>query len=132
MYRGAPMGRPFLILGALFAGFGVAAGAFGSHGLREVLAPDRLAIFETGVRYQMYHALALLALGVLLARDDRPLFRHAAWSFVIGIILFSGSLYVLALTGMRWSGAITPLGGVAFLVGWVLVVAGALRKPPKN
>jgi uncharacterized membrane protein YgdD (TMEM256/DUF423 family) len=92
----------------------VALGAFGAHGLKTRLAPEMLAIFETGVRYQAYHALGLLALAALKGPD------RAGWCFLVGIVLFSGSLYALALTGVRWLGAITPIGGVLFLVGWAL------------
>lgn len=126
------MATYFQIFGAVFAGLAVAAGAFGSHGLREILSAERLAVFETAVRYQMYHALALLILGGMLSRDPRPTFRRAAWSFVIGIVLFSGSLYLVTLTGVRWFGAITPIGGVAFLVGWILVAVGAWKKPESH
>src|SRR5262245_54409408 len=106
------MDRTFFALGALLAGLGVAAGAFGAHGLRARLTPDMLAIFETAVRYQMYHALALLAVGWAAARwPDRGV-ALAGWLFVAGIVVFSGSLYVLALTGTRWLGAVTPLGGL--------------------
>jgi uncharacterized membrane protein YgdD (TMEM256/DUF423 family) len=92
----------------------VALGAFGAHALKNRLTPEMLTVFETGVRYQAYHALALLLLAALRGPDK------AAWCFVGGIVLFSGSLYALALTGVRWLGAITPIGGVLFLVGWVL------------
>lgn len=111
-------------LGALTAGLAVAAGAFGAHGLKEQIPADRLTIFEVGVRYQMYHALAVLIVSLL--PDSRP--RDAAgWAFLAGIVVFSGSLYVMALSGVRWWGAITPIGGVAFLIGWGLLVwAGVL------
>ena len=104
-------------LGALSAFLSVAAGAFGAHALKAKLSAEGLAVFETGARYQMYHALALIAVG-LLARG-RSLVDVAGWSFLIGTILFSGSLYALALTGERKLGMITPLGGLAFLVGWL-------------
>ena len=107
------------------AGVGVALGAFGAHGLKERVATDLLVIFETAVRYHMYHALALLAVGWAVSRNAARILQAAGWLFTIGIVLFSGSLYVMTLTGARWLGAITPLGGVAFLVGWVLLARGA-------
>jgi uncharacterized membrane protein YgdD (TMEM256/DUF423 family) len=116
------MERTFFTLGALLAGLAVAAGAFGAHALRDRVAPDMLAIFETGVRYQMYHALALLAVAWATVRWPDSSAVLAGWCFVAGIVIFSGSLYVLALTGVRWLGAITPLGGLAFLAGWALLV----------
>lgn len=108
----------FVALGAWSALVAVAAGAFGAHALRARLGPDLLAVFETGARYQMYHALALLAVAWAADRWPGRLVRAAGWLFVIGTVLFSGSLYVLALTGVRALGAITPLGGAAFLAGW--------------
>ena len=120
------MARVFFGLGALSALISVAAGAFGAHALRERLAPDLLAVFETGARYQMYHALGLLAVAWAVGRWPGPA-SAAGWLFVAGTVLFSGSLYLLALTGHRWLGAITPLGGVAFLAGWAALAWAALR-----
>ncbi|HQN11124.1 MAG TPA: DUF423 domain-containing protein, partial [Quisquiliibacterium sp.] len=117
----------FLGVGALSAGLAVAAGAFGAHGLRAHVAPEMLAVFETGARYQMYHALALIAVAWVAGRDAARSVRVAGVAFVVGTLLFSGSLYLLALTGIRWLGAITPLGGVAFLVGWGCLAWSALR-----
>jgi uncharacterized membrane protein YgdD (TMEM256/DUF423 family) len=108
----------FVCLGAGFACLAVGLGAFGSHSLRAVLAPDRLAVFETGVRYQMYHALALLAIGWAAQQFPQALFPLAGWLFTAGIVVFSGSLYVLALSGVTWLGVITPVGGLCFLAGW--------------
>ncbi|HOA93915.1 MAG TPA: DUF423 domain-containing protein [Quisquiliibacterium sp.] len=119
--------RLFLGVGALSAGLAVAAGAFGAHGLRAHVAPEMLAVFETGARYQMYHALALIAVAWVAGRDAARSVRVAGVAFVVGTLLFSGSLYLLALTGIRWLGAITPLGGVAFLVGWGCLAWSALR-----
>ena len=121
------MDRLFFGLGALSAFLAVAAGAFGAHALRVRLAPDLLAVFETAARYQMYHALGLVAVAWAAARWPGGLVEWAGWLFVAGTVLFSGSLYGLALTGVRWLGAITPLGGVAFLVGW-LCLALAVRR----
>ena len=115
------MSSLFVVIGALSGFLAVAFGAFGAHGLRERLSPDMLAIFEVGVRYQMYHALALIGVGLALERWPSAALPAAGWSFVAGTVVFSGSLYVLTLTGVRWLGAITPLGGVAFLIGWALL-----------
>ena len=120
------MDRTFLLIAALSGVIGVGLGAFGAHGLRGRLTADMLAVFETGVRYQMYHTLAIFATGLLLARMDGWLVRTAAWAFTAGIVLFSGSLYVLAVTGTSAFGAITPLGGLAFLVGWACLAIAAL------
>ena len=119
--------RLFFILGVVFAGLGVALGAFAAHGLRSTLSSTDLATFETGVRYQMYHAFALLAVAGALARWEAAAAVAAGWLFVGGILLFSGSLYLLVITGPRWLGAVTPLGGVAFLAGWALLAWTALR-----
>jgi uncharacterized membrane protein YgdD (TMEM256/DUF423 family) len=119
--------RFFFAAGAVAGLIGVALGAFGAHALRERLTPDLLAIFETGVRYHFYHALALLAAAYAAARWPEGNAGLAGWLFIAGIVLFSGSLYVLALTGIRWLGAITPLGGVAFIAGWTLLAWTALR-----
>jgi uncharacterized membrane protein YgdD (TMEM256/DUF423 family) len=122
------MERVFLALGALSGGLGVALGAFGAHALRARLAPVDLATFETGVRYQMYHALALLAVGLWIGRvGSSQTLSAAGWLFVLGTVLFSGSLYLLTLSGQRWLGAITPLGGVAFIAAWLLVAWSAWR-----
>lgn len=113
------MSRTFWAIGALLAFLAVAAGAFGAHTLRGRLEPDLLAVFETGARYHMYHSLALLLSAWAAARWPGLASRAAGWLFVAGILVFSGSLYLLALTGTRWLGAVTPLGGLAFLLGWL-------------
>ncbi len=105
----------------------VALGAFGAHGLRQRLSPDMLAIFETGVRYHVYHALALFAVAWVADKNPEGLANAAGWAFTLGIVVFSGSLYVLSISGIRWLGAVTPIGGVAFLVGWVLLFLTASR-----
>ena len=120
------MDRTFAVLGALSGFVAVAAGAFGAHALRARLSPDLLAVFETGARYQMYHALGLVLLGVLAA-SGRPA-PVSGWLMLAGILLFSGSLYALALSGVRWLGAITPLGGLAFLAGWACLAVSAARR----
>ena len=120
------MDRTFLLVGALAAFIGVALGAFGAHGLRSRLSADMLGVFETGVRYQMYHALAILIVALAAARIDGWLIRAAGWLFTGGIVLFSGSLYVLALSGITVLGAVTPIGGLAFLAGWACLAIAAL------
>ncbi len=117
--------RLFVVLGAISGCLAVGAGAFGAHGLRAMVSPEMLAVFETGVRYQMYHALALIAVAWVVTRWPSGTAVWAGWLFVAGTLLFSGSLYLLALTGVRWLGAVTPLGGVAFLAGWVCVILAA-------
>ncbi|MGC4084565.1 MAG: DUF423 domain-containing protein [Vicinamibacterales bacterium] len=119
------MERTFVFIGALMGFIGVGLGAFAAHGLKGRLSPDMLAIFETGVRYQMYHALALLALGAMMTRAEGRAMVVAGCSFTAGILIFSGSLYALALTGVTILGAITPIGGVAFLVGWIALAFAA-------
>ena len=117
----------WFVVGALAAGAGVALGAFGAHGLKSRVTPDLLVVFETGVRYQMYHALALLAVGWAATRWPTPWTTASGWLFVAGIVIFSGSLYVMTLTGLRWLGAITPIGGLAFIAGWLTLAIGAIR-----
>lgn len=123
------MDRLFFALGAVSGFLSVALGAFGAHALRQrlQLSPDMLRIWETGVHYQMMHALALLAIGFAATRYPNGPWPAAGWCFVAGTVVFSGSLYVLSLSGIRWLGAITPIGGVLFLVGWILLVVTALR-----
>jgi uncharacterized membrane protein YgdD (TMEM256/DUF423 family) len=106
-------------VGAVLGGLAVALGAFGAHGLRDRLSPADLATFDTGARYQMYHALALLAVAWLADRAPSRAVETAGWAFLIGMLVFSGSLYLLTLGGLRWMGAVAPLGGVSFLIGWV-------------
>ena len=115
------MDRVFFATGCVSAVVAVALGAFGAHGLRARLGPDLLTTFEIGVRYQMYHALALLAVGLALSRWPSSASVVAGWLFIAGTLIFSGSLYLLALTGLRWLGAITPVGGAAFIVGWIVL-----------
>ena len=114
------MTRIFIAIAAILAGLAVGAGAFASHALKEKLTERALEIFETGARYQMYHALALLMVALLLTRAEtsQNFLTASGSAFIVGIALFSGSLYALSLSGIKWLGAITPLGGVAFIVGW--------------
>ncbi|HEY2806875.1 MAG TPA: DUF423 domain-containing protein [Gemmatimonadales bacterium] len=123
------MDRTFAILGAVSAFLAVAAGAFGAHALRARITPDMLGVFETGARYQMYHALGLFAVAWAVTRWPGTLTNSAGWLFVLGTVLFSGSLYALALSGVRQLGAVTPLGGLCFLAGWGCLAAAALRSP---
>ena len=125
--------RRVLGTGAALALLAVLSGAFAAHGLKTMLDAQQLALFETAARYQMYHALALLVVGILasLQQFSRSLLKLAAFAFILGIFLFCGSLYVLALSGITWLGAITPLGGTAFLAGWLAMMIAAL-KPAAN
>lgn len=115
----------FLMSGALFGFFGVAAGAFGAHVLKSKLAASQLEIFEVAVRYQMYHAIILIGVALLLSVHVSSWFNVAGWTFVIGTLVFSGSLYLLIYTGTRWWGAITPIGGIFLLLGWLSMILGA-------
>lgn len=121
------MDRLFFALGAISAGLAVALGAFGAHALKMRLAADMLAVYETGVRYQLYHALALLAVAWAATRWPGAAVTASGWLFVAGTLLFSGSLYALSLSGVRGLGAITPLGGAAWIVGWGCLAWGAWR-----
>lgn len=133
------MSRLFLILGAFSAAISVAAGAFGAHALRARVEPRLLEVFETAARYQMYHALALVAVALVLARNGgitaavpgpppgHGLVAASGWCFVVGTVLFSGSLYAMTFSGVRALGAITPLGGIAFIAGWVCLAVAAVR-----
>jgi uncharacterized membrane protein YgdD (TMEM256/DUF423 family) len=124
------MDRNFLLIGSVFGFLGVAFGAFGAHALKTRLSPDMLVVFETGVRYQMYHVFAILIVAAAIGNvGNARLLAVAGWSFVAGIVLFSGSLYALALSGVRGLGAVTPIGGLLFLLGWAVLAAFAvLRK----
>jgi len=116
-----------MLIGALAGVVGVGLGAFGAHGLRGRLSPEMLAVFETGVRYHMYHALALVAAAALMGRLDGRFINAAGWLFTAGIVLFSGSLYAMALSGVTIFGAITPIGGVAFLAGWACLAIASFQ-----
>lgn len=116
-------------VGAVAAAIGVMLGAFGAHGLKSRVDSDLLAIFETGVRYHMYHAIGLLAVGWAATRWPGGWVSASGWLFLIGILVFSGSLYVMTLTGARWLGAITPVGGAAFIAGWIALALAALKNP---
>jgi uncharacterized membrane protein YgdD (TMEM256/DUF423 family) len=119
--------RLFLSLGALSGLVGVAAGAFGAHGLKARVTPEMLAVFDTGVRYQLVHALALAIAGLVLRRRRGRAAPAAGWLFAFGTVFFSGSLYVLVLTGQRAWGAVTPVGGVMWLFGWAMLTFAGMR-----
>jgi uncharacterized membrane protein YgdD (TMEM256/DUF423 family) len=123
------MDRRIFAVGSVLAGLGVVFGAFGAHALKASLSPEMLGVFETGVRYQMYHALGLMALAWAISRWPERRLAPAAYLLIVGTAFFSGSLYLLVLTGMRWFGAITPFGGVALIAGWGLAVWRLLAKP---
>jgi uncharacterized membrane protein YgdD (TMEM256/DUF423 family) len=120
--------RLFVALGALLAALGVALGAYGAHALRARLAPEALAIYQTAAQYQMWHALGLLGVGLLCnVLPGSTWLRASGWLLALGVVLFSGSLYLLAATGMRWLGAVTPLGGSALILGWLAMAIALLR-----
>jgi uncharacterized membrane protein YgdD (TMEM256/DUF423 family) len=123
------MPQLFLTIAAVFGGLSVAAGAFATHSLRPQLSDRALDIFETAARYQMYHALALLAVALLIhqAESPPPTLATAGYSFIVGVLIFSGSLYTLSLTDIKWLGAIAPIGGVALITGWVCLAIAALN-----
>lgn len=126
------MANIFLMAGSIFGGLSVAAGAFASHALKAQLSEKSQQIFETGTKYQMYHALALILVSLLLSRTEggEGVLTIAGYAFIAGIVLFSGSLYGLSLSEIKWFGPITPLGGVAFLVGWGCIAIAALKSSP--
>jgi uncharacterized membrane protein YgdD (TMEM256/DUF423 family) len=124
--------NPFVPLGAALAFLGIALGAFGAHAIRDAIPPDRLAVYQTGVQYHQLHAVALILVGLLHdrvpQRGARRIVSVSGWLFVVGIVVFAGSLYALALSSVRALGAITPLGGLCFLAGWALLVFAAARQ----
>jgi uncharacterized membrane protein YgdD (TMEM256/DUF423 family) len=123
------MDRTFLLIGSILGFLGVAFGAFGAHALRTRLSPEMLSVFETGVRYQMYHAFAILIVAAAIGHlGSARLLVLAGWAFSIGVVLFSGSLYVLALTGVGILGAVTPFGGLSFLLGWACLALFAVSR----
>ena len=120
--------RIFLAIASMFGGISVVLGAFASHALKDRLSNNSLAIWETGTKYQMYHALALMLVAILVSRfPDSMLLNVAGYAFIIGTFIFSGSLYALTLTGIKWLGAITPIGGMAFIVGWLCLALATWR-----
>jgi len=124
------MGRTLIMIASVSGLFAVLLGAFGAHGLKARLAPEMMAVYQTGVQYHFYHTLALLICGFLIHSGiDNTAMRLSACAFIAGIIIFSGSLYLLAITDARWLGAVTPIGGLAFIVGWASLFAGIMRSP---
>jgi uncharacterized membrane protein YgdD (TMEM256/DUF423 family) len=119
------MQRTFILLGSVFGFFGVAFGAFGAHGLKNIIAPEMLLVFETGVRYQIYHTFAIFIVAAFV--DKYPALKYSGRLFGAGIVLFSGSLYILALTGISMFGIVTPFGGLCFLAGWTVIGVTAFR-----
>ena len=115
--------------GAVMCGLGVLLGAFGAHGLRDRVTPEMLAVFETGVRYHLVHGLALLAVAWATTQWPNTWITASGWLFVAGIAIFSGSLYLLSITGVRWLGAITPIGGLCFVAGWLILALSVMRTP---
>ncbi|MCC6152307.1 MAG: DUF423 domain-containing protein [Candidatus Hydrogenedentes bacterium] len=123
------MRNTWIAIAGILGGLGVGLGAFGAHGLKEWLTPDLLTVFEVGVRYHMYHAIAMLAAAVALNYGPgNAWLKRACWFWLVGVAIFSGSLYLLAVTDVRWLGAITPIGGAAFIAGWCCIIAGGLRR----
>lgn len=124
----SPMAKLWLTVGSVGMLLAVAMGAFGAHALKKTLTPDLMAIYETAVHYHVYHALGLIAIGLLaLHLPTTALLRWAGVLMAAGLVLFSGSLYALSLSGIRWLGAITPIGGAAFLAAWSLLAAAVMR-----
>ncbi len=120
----------FVILGSLSGLLGVALGAFGAHGLKARVSPELLTVWQTGVQYQLVHALALVLIGILChLLPAASQLRMAGWMMLLGSLLFSGSLYIMTLSGVRALGMITPLGGIAFLLGWLLLALAVWRQP---
>lgn len=125
------MAKLFLTLASLSGMLAVMLGAFGAHGLKSRLSEQSLSVFETAVQYHFYHSLALLAVGLIaISQPQIALLKSSGWLFVIGIVVFSGSLYLLSMTGIRWLGAITPLGGLAFIGGWACLAAASWKMLP--
>ena len=122
------MAKLFITLGSLSGMLAVMLGAFGAHALRARLDDYAMGVFETAVQYHFYHSLALLAVGIVaLSQPQTVLLKSSGWLFLIGILVFSGSLYLLGVTGIRWLGAVTPLGGLAFIGGWACLAASAWK-----
>ncbi|MBD0377391.1 MAG: DUF423 domain-containing protein [Flavisolibacter sp.] len=128
------MQKTFLVLASLLAGLGVILGAFGAHGLKKIVGPETVSTYQTGVQYQMYHAFALMVAGILYERFQNNFITYSGVFFLVGIILFSGSLYLLASlkamnkVGLSGVGILTPIGGIFFIIGWILLLIGILRK----
>lgn len=123
-----PISKLFIVLGATMTMLGVILGAFGAHALKSRIPADLMTVFQTGVQYHFYHALGLIMIGIIAFHlPQSGLLKWSGWTMFAGIILFSGSLYVLALTNIKWLGAITPLGGTAFIISWLLVIVAVIK-----
>lgn len=122
------MARTILLTASFALALAVIIGAFGAHGLKSKITPDMLQVYKTGVEYHFYHALGLLLIGILALQSPSSFLNFAAAFIFAGILIFSGSLYVLAITGIKWIGAITPLGGLSFIAGWVLLALSFLKR----
>ncbi len=123
------MGQIFITISAVLGFLGVALGAFGAHGLKSKLSVDMMAVFETGARYHLIHAVALFGIGILARQMDVTAIKVAGISMIFGILVFSGSLYALAISGIRVLGAITPIGGLGFMIGWAALAMAAIQNP---
>lgn len=126
------MTKTIIVTAAILLALGVVIGAFGAHGLKSRVSPDLLQVYKTGVEYHFYHAIGLLLIGILTVMMPSSYLNLAAIFLFAGILIFSGSLYVLAISGIKWIGAITPIGGVSFIVGWIFVVLAVLKNFPKS
>jgi uncharacterized membrane protein YgdD (TMEM256/DUF423 family) len=126
----SPTAKLFLILGGINAALVVLLGAFGAHGLKARMTAEMLAVYQTGVHYHLFHALGLLAVGLVVTQiSDSAYLRWSGWLMLAGIVLFSGSLYVLSVSGLRWLGIVTPFGGISFIVAWILFVVAIVKSP---
>lgn len=122
------MQKIFLLTGSALGGLGIAIGAFGAHALKKTLLENgKLEVFETAVKYHFYHAFVLLILGILIERIQSPLLNYAGWAYIAGVTIFSGSLYILSISGVTKWGAITPIGGLILIIGWILLLLGILK-----
>lgn len=125
------MARFFIVIAAVSGFFAVVVGAFAAHGLKKILAPGMIDVVKTGAQYQMYHAITLLVVALLLIHKPASMgLKASGWAFILGTLLFSGSLYALAMGAPHWLGPITPLGGLCFLMGWILLVVAGWRMKP--
>jgi uncharacterized membrane protein YgdD (TMEM256/DUF423 family) len=122
------MQKLFLLVGSIAMALAVALGAFGAHGLKNMLTDEMLDIFETGVKYHFYHAIGLLVIGLVVQyMSESLLLQWSGWMMIAGILVFSGSLYILSIAGIRWMGAITPIGGLCFIISWILLALAAWK-----
>jgi len=120
--------RTFIVAGAIGGFLSVGFGAFGAHAIKNNISPDLMTIYQTAVDYQFFHSLGLILIGLIFQQHQQKLIKTAGWLMIVGMVIFSGSLYVLSLTGIRWLGAITPVGGTAFIIAWLLLAIGTIKK----